>query len=87
MELLSDVRTDDVVKQIDISYNISIDEANVPSKLSKFITQMGLALEFNTCLTALDIAGNHLGDYTPHPSNGDLICFYFHPNNFKLFLL
>jgi len=37
--------------------------------LELFFSNLNQAIELNVSLTALDIGGNHLGDFSPHPAN------------------
>lgn len=73
IEFLECLETDDMVKHVDISQYLSIEEADNPEQMSKFTDRFKKALSKNKCLTALDIAGNYLGQATPHPNNNHKI--------------
>ena len=63
IDILNDLEDDTVLKQIDLSYNISADEAHIPSRLPKILSKLALALNKNKTLYALDFVGNHLGKH------------------------
>jgi hypothetical protein len=69
LDIMHDVGQDKMLKQIDLSYNINLDEVSDPGNVEYFFKKMKLYLSKNKTLTALDLAGNHLFHYHPHPSN------------------
>lgn len=67
--IFSDMETDRVIKQLNLSYNISVDEVINPAVCEKFFKTMERYMRENRTLTCLDFAGNHTFDNFPHPDN------------------
>jgi len=71
--LFIDLADDNILKHVDISENITRKETNDPEKMTAFLKALGRAMKNNTTMTALDLCGNSLFYYTPHPCNEHLI--------------
>lgn len=71
--VIIDLADDNILKHVDLSDNISRQEANIPDKMTKFIATLAKALKKNTTITALDLCSNHLCDFTAHPCNNHII--------------
>ena len=69
---ITELSQDKMVKQLDISYNITLDEAHDPGNMSSFLDQLEVAFSANHTVIALDMAGNHFGCFGPHPLNDHL---------------
>jgi hypothetical protein len=69
LDVMFDLSEDKVLKQVDLSYNISMEEVCNPKNIEYFFKKMKKYLSKNDTLTALDLAGNHLFHFHPHPSN------------------
>lgn len=69
---INEVALDKMLKQLDIGYNITLDEAHDPGNMSSFLDQLEVALKTNHTLIAIDMAGNHFGCFGPHPLNDHL---------------
>eukprot|EP01041_Mallomonas_annulata_P006738 gene6738-13646_t len=67
--LFDDVAVDDAILHLNISYNLSKDELRDANKVTALFNKIIESLQRNKVLTALDIAGNHLGDATPQLFN------------------
>lgn len=65
LEVLGDLSSDSMLKQVDISTLITEDDASQPIIMEEIMYTLRGALESNITLTALDFEGNHLGDYGP----------------------
>jgi len=72
LSVLSDLTDDKILKHLNISDNVSFEEGQKPSKMRALQAALRDALSQNTCLTALDLAGNHMFDCTMHPVNEHL---------------
>jgi Ran GTPase-activating protein (RanGAP) involved in mRNA processing and transport len=70
LEVLSDLSGDTMLKQVDLSNLITLEDAAQPRVMEEIIFVLQNALETNFTLTALDFEGNHLGD--SGPCNGSL---------------
>jgi Ran GTPase-activating protein (RanGAP) involved in mRNA processing and transport len=68
-EIFDDLVEDTMIKHINFSDNLSVEVANDPDAMNSLFASLVSALEQNDCLVALDWAGNHLGDFGPHPAN------------------
>lgn len=85
-DLCVDLREDTILRQLDLSHNINLEEAHeakvvrvgsflnktFPGPYSKFIESFSQLIRKNKTVTALDFVGNHLGLYGPHPRNEHL---------------
>lgn len=60
------------LKHLDLSYNMTSDEAEQPSKMKTLFSAIAAAFAKNKTLTALDLAGNHLFQNSIHPLNEHL---------------
>jgi Ran GTPase-activating protein (RanGAP) involved in mRNA processing and transport len=69
MSIISDLNKDQQLLQVDLSYNINLEEAFQPKRMGKMCDALVRMLKFNKTLTALDLVGNHLGNFGPHPLN------------------
>lgn len=69
LSVLEDLLEDKIIKHVNLSYNILLEEWRTPAHLETFLKKFRKLLMRNTNLTALDFAGNHLFHYHPHPSN------------------
>jgi hypothetical protein len=69
LEVLEDISEDNVIKQLDLGYNMTPDDVMDHRDIEYFFKRLKFNLAKNTTLTALDMAGNHLFDHFPHPSN------------------
>lgn len=58
---------DGMILQLDLSDNISLQDADHPEEMEKLTKTMCLCLEHNRTLLALEFANNHLGYYGPYP--------------------
>ena len=67
--ILNDLKTDLQLRQVDLSYNIDMEEAFQPKRMAALADNMVHMLKTNKTLTALDLVGNHLGYFGPHPLN------------------
>ena len=67
--VLADMREDTVIKHINLSYNVNLDETDRPSTIVNFINMLKANVLVNDTLTALDLAGNHLFLNSEHPIN------------------
>ncbi len=69
LDILKDLAEDHLLKQVDLSYNIISDEFFQRDIIENFIKKLKYYLSKNTGLIALDLAGNYLFHYHPHPTN------------------
>ncbi len=69
LDIMHDIGPDKMIKQLDLSYNITLDEVSDPKNIEYFYQKMKFYLSKNKTLTALDLSGNYLFHYHPHPSN------------------
>lgn len=69
LSVLDDLLEDTMIKHVNLSYNILLEEWSNPRKIEVFFKGLRKRLVRNTHLVALDLAGNHLFAYHPHPSN------------------
>ena len=69
-ELFEDVKQDDAIKHLNVSYNISEEEVRHPGHMTQFIHAIIESIAINRVITAIDISGNCLGLATPHPATG-----------------
>ena len=69
LEVLEDIAEDTVIKQLDLGHNLTPDEVVDPRDIEYLFKRIKFNLSKNTTLTALDLAGNHLFDFFPHPTN------------------
>jgi hypothetical protein len=69
LEILLDLIDDDLIKQVNLSYNVPLDEVQNPANIEKFLPKFKSYLARNKSLIAIDLAGNNLFHYHPHPSN------------------
>lgn len=69
LDILHDISEDRVIKQVNLSYNILLDDFMDPKRVEYFLGKFKKYVSRNTTLTALDLAGNHLFHFHPHPSN------------------
>jgi hypothetical protein len=67
--ILQHMNTDAVLKQADFSFNITQEEAFQPLRMAKFCESLCFTIKKNSCLTGIDLVGNHLGQFGPHPLN------------------
>lgn len=58
---------DGMILQLDLSDNISLQEADNPDEMEKLSKTICLCLEHNSTLLALEFANNNLGYYGPYP--------------------
>jgi len=72
ISILSDMEEDNVLKHLNLSKNITIEETNIPHKMRKILKGIERLLLSNKTLTALDLACNHLFFNSEHPSNEHL---------------
>lgn len=69
LQLFEDVAEDTFLKQLDVSYNMTADDVLDNRDIEFFFKKIKFHLSKNKNLTALDMAGNHLFDHFPHPTN------------------
>ena len=70
LEVLQDLAGDQVIKQVRFSYNIIAEEFRHPKTIEEFIRLFKkILVKHKSTLVAIDLAGNHLFDHHPHPSN------------------
>jgi len=69
MSIIRDLGKDQQLKQVDLSYNITLEEAYQPKRMAKMCDALCGMLQSNKTLLALDLVGNHLGNFGPHPLN------------------
>jgi Ran GTPase-activating protein (RanGAP) involved in mRNA processing and transport len=69
LDVLLDLSEDKIIKHVNLSYNIALEEFEDPKTMEHFLSKMKKYLARNSTLTALDLAGNFLFYYHPHPSN------------------
>ena len=72
-DVLEDLVEDSMIKHINLSRNISREDASDPNLMGSLFESLTHALLGNSCLIALDWAGNHIGDFGPHPPNDHVI--------------
>jgi Ran GTPase-activating protein (RanGAP) involved in mRNA processing and transport len=72
MGILDHMYTDEQLKQIDISQNITLEEAYQPKRMARLCDKLCNVIKKNQCLTAIDLVGNHFGNFGPHPLNEQL---------------
>jgi Ran GTPase-activating protein (RanGAP) involved in mRNA processing and transport len=65
LEVMSDLSSDTMLKQVDLSTLITEEDAQQPAIMEDIIFGLQSAFETNITLTALDFEGNHLGDSGP----------------------
>jgi hypothetical protein len=73
IDVFEDLVQDKMLKQVNLSYNITPEEAYNPRRMEHFYRRMKYYLQKNTTLTALDLAGNALFHYHPHPTNEHVV--------------
>jgi hypothetical protein len=69
LDVLHDLGDDTILRHVNLSYNIGVDEFRHRDNVDYFIKRLKKYLTKNQGLTALDLAGNYLFHYHPHPSN------------------
>lgn len=70
LEVLQDMSGDLIIKQVNLSYNIVPEELRHPKKMEEFIKQFKkIMAKHHKALTCIDLAGNHLFQNHPHPTN------------------
>jgi len=69
MSIVTDLFQDQQLLQVDLSYNINLEEAFQPKRMARLSDHMCLMIQKNQFLTALDLVGNHMGNFGPHPFN------------------
>lgn len=72
-KMMSDIADDVMMRHINLSNNITAEEVEQPSRMMKLFTGLKYIFNRNRTLTAIDLAGNHLFDNTPHPSNEHVV--------------
>ena len=75
-DILEDVQDDTLLKHLDLSFNMTSDEAEQPSKMKKLFSSISKAFRVNRTLTALDLAGNHMFQNSIHPLNEHLTNYF-----------
>lgn len=75
-DILNDIEYDTLLKHLDISYNMTSDEAEQPSKMKILFNTISKAFKRNKTLTALDLAGNHMFQNSIHPLNEHLTNYF-----------
>lgn len=65
LEVLSDLSNDTMLKQINLSKKIKLEDAIEPAIMEDIIFGLKEAISTNKVLIALDFEGNYLGDYGP----------------------
>lgn len=68
-DVLIDLVDDTMIKHINLSKNITVEDASNPDIMNALFDSLLHAIQQNDCLIAFDWAGNHLGDHGPHPTN------------------
>lgn len=68
-EILDSMVDDSFLKHLNLTRNITAEEAAKPSAMQKLHAHLRKALKANKSLTAIDLAYNHLFDNTKHPTN------------------
>ena len=68
-EILENLKTDNMIKHLNLGYNIQDYQACRPGRMQQFHAKLRSCLKVNKTLTCLDLSYNHLFDYTKHPSN------------------
>lgn len=66
-DFLSDLSGDGMILQLDLSNNITLQDADNPVEMENFIKTLCLCLEHNKTLIALEFSNNHLGCFGPYP--------------------
>ena len=69
IDIIADLAGDAMIRQIDLSYIIKYEDAECPATFEDILTNLCDSLESNKHLTALDFAGNYLGNFGPYPSS------------------
>lgn len=69
LDVLLDLSEDKIIKHVNLSYNIALEEFDDPKSVEYFIGKMKKYLSRNKTLTAIDLAGNYLFYHHPHPYN------------------
>jgi Ran GTPase-activating protein (RanGAP) involved in mRNA processing and transport len=70
LEVLKDLAGDQVLKQVRFNYNIAPEEFRDPKPIEEFIRLLKkILVKHKSTLVAIDLAGNHLFDRHPHPTN------------------
>jgi Ran GTPase-activating protein (RanGAP) involved in mRNA processing and transport len=72
-DVLEDLVEDSMIKHINLSRNVSREDASDPNLMGSLFESLTNALLNNDCLIALDWAGNYIGDFGPHPPNDHMI--------------
>jgi hypothetical protein len=68
--VLKDLAGDQVLKQVRFNYNIVAEEFRHPKAIEEFIRLFKkILVKHKSTLVAIDLAGNHLFDNHPHPTN------------------
>lgn len=76
--VLTDLTDDNIIKHLDLGFNVSVKGASNPDNMEAFLRSLRLALKNNQYLTALDLAGNNLFLHTAHPCNEHLFDYLTH---------
>lgn len=69
LEVLQDITGDQILKQVNFSYNIIAEQFREPKQVEEFIKVFKRIMSKHRTLTAIDLAGNHLFRNHPHPTN------------------
>jgi Ran GTPase-activating protein (RanGAP) involved in mRNA processing and transport len=69
LDILKDISEDTLLKQVDLSRNMVAEEFFNPKNIENFYKKLKYYLAKNNTLTALDLSGNYLFYYHPHPTN------------------
>ena len=69
LPILKDLAADAQLKQIDLSYIITQEEAYQPIRMARLCESLKKFITKTQACIALDLVGNHLGMYGPHPLN------------------
>ncbi len=69
LPILKDLSEDTQLKQIDLSYIITQEEAYQPKRMANLCEGLKKFIRKTQTCIALDLVGNHLGMYGPHPLN------------------
>eukprot|EP01035_Chromulina_nebulosa_P029737 gene29737-39439_t len=72
IHVLEDASQDNIIKHINLSYNVTADEVENPKNMTLFIKDLKRCLYHTNSLIALDLGGNNLFHYSPHPFNEHL---------------
>lgn len=75
-DILDDIEDDTLLKHLDLSFNMTADQAEQPSKMKLLFASIARAFKKNKTLTALDLAGNHMFANSCHPLNEHLTNYF-----------